>query len=358
MDTRTSIDLVVVTGGTGHVGAMVIHQLLNVGYSVRATARPTKVDTLKDTHPNANGRLEVVEMNDLVADAGKWPEILQGVDAVIHVAAPVYHPGTTSEYIYASANVGTQKLLDAVAQSSVKRFVLTSPLGVFFNPDFSSLFDHVVYDHNTWSPLEDFDPKEHDPSYAYIASKITSEKLVWKAADKSPQIDFTTILPSTVYGWFLKNYPVPKSVSEFNANKFLYQLIEKGVRFPEYPLTDLVHNRDVAKAHVLALTAPVLPKGQRKRFIVSQGNMTWVQAIAFLQEPETVEKFRAREHDILSRLPDVSMAGMQSQFKVDRTLTESVLGMKQEDYVPWQEILLEVVPAMMDWEQSHSDLVC
>ncbi|KAJ7272243.1 hypothetical protein C8J57DRAFT_1318172, partial [Mycena rebaudengoi] len=125
-------NLVVVTGGTGHVGAMVIDQLLKDGFSVRATARPAKVEALKSTYPDAKGKLEVAEMADIVSDAGKWPEILQGADAVIHVACPVYHPGTTSEYIYTSSKEGTQRLLDAVGKSSVKRFILTGSIGVFF----------------------------------------------------------------------------------------------------------------------------------------------------------------------------------------------------------------------------------
>ncbi|KAJ7983126.1 hypothetical protein DFH06DRAFT_1172490 [Mycena polygramma] len=352
-------NLVMVTGGTGHVGAMVIDQLLKEGYTVRATARPSKVETLKNTYPGAKGTLEVVPMTDIVLDAGKWPEILQGVDAVIHVACPVYHPDTTSEHIYTSALEGTQKLLDAVAQSSsVKRFILTGSFGTFFKPDYSSIMDKAVYDHNTWSEIEDIDPKEHDPSYTYIASKIISEKLTWKAAEKSPRVDFTTILPTMVYGWWLENYPAPKSVKELNANWFLYELTQN--RFPPYPmgnLRDVVHNRDVAKSHVLALTAPVLPRGQKKRFIVTQGATTWAETIQFLKEPETVAKFKERGHDIVSRLPQISAEWMQSQFVLDSSLTETVLGLKKGDYITWKEILLEVLPNLLDWEKAHAEVV-
>ncbi|KAJ7154754.1 hypothetical protein C8R46DRAFT_443093 [Mycena filopes] len=158
----SGLNLVVVTGGTGHVGSMVIDELLKGGYTVRATARPGKVKRLKDTYPNANDKLEIVEMIDILADAGKWPEILQGADAVIHVACPLYQPGVTSEEIYDGANRGTQKLLDAVGKSSVKRFVITGSTGVFFKPDFSSIMDKVVYDHNTWAEIEDMDPKERE----------------------------------------------------------------------------------------------------------------------------------------------------------------------------------------------------
>ncbi|KAJ7699485.1 hypothetical protein B0H16DRAFT_783730 [Mycena metata] len=330
----------------------VIDQLLKGGYSVRATARPSKIESLRSTYPNANGKLEIVEMADMLSDAEKWLEILQRADAVIHIGCPVYHPGITSEYIYSTTNEGTQKLLNAVDKSSVKRFVLTCSIGAFLKPDFSSLMDKTVYDHNTWSEIEDINPKEHIPSYTYIASKTISEKLVWKAAEKYPHIDFTSILPSAVYGWRIKDYPVYKSIPELNANKFLYQFLHKDVT---YPTVDVVHNYDVARAHVLALTAPVLPKGEKKRFIVSAGKMTWVDAIQFLSDPEIVAKFTAQGHDIVARLPDISTVGTQSQFGLDASLTETALGMKPAEYITWKEILLEVVPNLLDWEKEHPE---
>ncbi len=161
------------------------------------------------------------------------------------------------------------------------------------------------------------------------------------------------VFPPTIYGWFVKDYPTPKTVAELNGNKFVYELIQKGVGFPTWPITTIAHNRDVAKAHVLALTAPALPKGEKKRLIVSLGTMTWVEAIAFLQQPEVVAKFTERGHDILARLPDVSKAGIQSQYGLDTSLTEEVLGLKKEDYIPWQELLLEVMQNLMDWEKAH-----
>jgi nucleoside-diphosphate-sugar epimerase len=135
----------------------------------------------------------------------------------------------------------------------------------------------------------------------------------------------------------------------------MYEIIQKGVDFPTWPITTIAHNRDVAKAHVLALTAPVLPKGEKKRFIISLGTMTWVEAIEFLKEPEVVAKLKERGHDILSRLPDVAKAAMQSQYSLDTTLTETVLGLKKEDYISWKDTILEVVPNLMDWEKAYPD---
>lgn len=170
-------------------------------------------------------------------------------------------------------------------------------------------------------------------------------------------------------GWFLEDYPVPKTIPELNANKFLYGLIPPTTEFPSfpvYPLRDVVHNLDVARAHVRALTAPAPPNGERRRFIVSGGPMSWVEAIEFLQEPETIVKFKANlaerglpeaivSRGIVPRLPDVSKSGMQSRFNMDASLTETVLGMKASDYISWKDILLEVMPHLMAWEETHKE---
>ncbi|KAF5378399.1 hypothetical protein D9757_010877 [Collybiopsis confluens] len=259
--------------------------------------------------------------------------VLQGVDAVIHIAGPVYHPYTTSEEIYCAAVGGTQALLDALNHSTVKRFVMTTSIAAFFKPDLSNIMDETVYEQyvSACPVMDDIDPKAHTPSYTYVACKAISDKQIWKAAEKFFHIDF--ILPPTLYGWFPEHYPTPKHVPELNGNKFL----------------------DVAKAHVRALTAPVLPKGEKKRLIIALGTMTWVEAIEFLKSPEVVAKFKERGHNILARLPETSAVIPQSQYSLDTSLTEHVLDMRKADYISWQDTLLEVIPNLMDWEKAHSE---
>ena len=148
---------------------------------------------------------------------------------------------------------------------------------------------------------------------------------------------------------------MPDSVAQLNGNKFIYELLQKDIKFPTWPITTIAHNRDVAKAHVLALSAPPSPRGEKKRLILSLGTMTWVQAIDYLKQPEVIAALNARGYDVASRLPDPSLAGMQSQYSLDTSLTENVLGLKQEDYIRWTDILLEVVPNLVDWERAHPD---
>jgi len=98
-----------------------------------------------------------------------------------------------------------------------------------------------------------------------------------------------------------------------------------------------------------------LPMGKKKRIIVSLGTMTWVGAIGLLKTPGVVAKLKECGHDMIARLPGVSATKVQSQYSLDTSLAETVLGLKKDDYIPWKEILLEVMPSLMDWEWAHPE---
>ena len=83
---------VLVTGGSGLIGGHVILELLAQGHLVRATIRSLDREDsvrawLTEAGMSAGDHLEFVAA-DLTGDQG-WPEALDGVDYVIHVASPV-----------------------------------------------------------------------------------------------------------------------------------------------------------------------------------------------------------------------------------------------------------------------------
>src|SRR5262245_45680256 len=83
---------VLVTGGTGFVGAHCLLQLLAAGHETRTTVRnlAREGDVRKMLRQGGAGdvgpRLGVVRA-DLTADAG-WAEAVSGCDYVLHVASP------------------------------------------------------------------------------------------------------------------------------------------------------------------------------------------------------------------------------------------------------------------------------
>src|SRR6185437_1798133 len=90
-EAAVSGELVLVTGGSGFVGAHCILKLLDAGYRVRTTVRSL------DREPDVRVMLKVggaepgdaltFAKADLLSDDG-WPEAVAGCDFVLHVASP------------------------------------------------------------------------------------------------------------------------------------------------------------------------------------------------------------------------------------------------------------------------------
>jgi 3beta-hydroxy-Delta5-steroid dehydrogenase / steroid Delta-isomerase len=119
----TDIGRVMVTGGSGFVGANLVTELLERGYWVRSYDR---VPSPLPAHP----RLEVVHGD--ICDTESVRRAVDGVDTIFHTAALIELMGgrsVTEEYRRRSFEVnvgGTQNLLRAAQRAGVQRFVYTS----------------------------------------------------------------------------------------------------------------------------------------------------------------------------------------------------------------------------------------
>ncbi|CPR09102.1 3-beta hydroxysteroid dehydrogenase/isomerase [Mycobacterium bohemicum DSM 44277] len=119
----TELGHVLVTGGSGFVGANLVSTLLDRGHRVRSFDR---APSLLPEHP----QLEVLQGD--ITDAAVCAAAVDGVDTVIHTAAIIDLMGgasVTEEYRRRSFAVnvgGTQNLVRAGQAAGVKRFVYTS----------------------------------------------------------------------------------------------------------------------------------------------------------------------------------------------------------------------------------------
>ena len=123
-------ELVLVTGGSGFLGAHCILQLLDAGYRVRTTVRslqrePSVRAMLKTGGADPADRLTFFAA-DLENDAG-WPQAIEGCDYVLHVASPfpLGVPKDENELIV-PAREGALRVLRAARDAGVRRVVLTS----------------------------------------------------------------------------------------------------------------------------------------------------------------------------------------------------------------------------------------
>lgn len=121
-------ELLLVTGASGMIGYHTVRRAIDEGYRVRAMIRPTSDRSVLESLP-----VEVV-----TADLGK-PETLEpvvdGVQVVVHAAAHIGDWGPVDEYRRINV-VGLEHLITCCArQSSLRRFIHISTLGVYPGKD-------------------------------------------------------------------------------------------------------------------------------------------------------------------------------------------------------------------------------
>ena len=167
--------MVLVTGGTGILGRVLLLELLKLGKNVRATKRKTSNlnevrDSLRYYTENSDAYFNKIEWIDVdFEDQFSLNEALTGVTEVYHSAAKVsFSPNDEREMIRTNIE-GTQNLLYACENSSVKKFLFVSSIAVLDNANENGIYTEE----------SDFNSKLDHSSYAI--SKHFSEMEVWRA---------------------------------------------------------------------------------------------------------------------------------------------------------------------------------
>ena len=184
---------VLLTGGAGFIGRHVLNELLTRGHEVRV------LDSLRsDVHKDSKtAPLDAELVVADVRDAGAIDRALDGVEAVLHLAAKVGLGVDVSDLPdYASSNdAGTAELLAGMARKGIKRLTLASSM-VVYGEGFGHCAEHgaVVPAPRIESELKkaNFEPPcpvcgrsletmlvtedtPFDPRNAYASSKVAQE---------------------------------------------------------------------------------------------------------------------------------------------------------------------------------------
>lgn len=244
---------VLVTGGSGFVGAHIILQLLQKGYNVKTTIRSMNsknklIDTLKSNGITTFDKLSFVEA-DLSKDHN-WDKAMKGCDYVLSVASPVFMtmPKNEEEAMRPAVD-GIIRVLKAARDANVKRVVMTSNFGAvgFSNKD-----------HNKITTESDWTDINEKGLSIYEKSKLMAERAAWDFIKKEGgNLEFTTINPVAILG--------PALSSHVSGSFMLLNMLLSGKPYPNLPL-NIVDVRDVADLHIRAM---INPKANGERFIAS-----------------------------------------------------------------------------------------
>ena len=226
-------------------------QLLQTGYQVRGTVRDVSNESKSAflrAMPGADERLELVNANLL--DAASWTGVIDGCDYVMHVASPyamtVDDPQRDLVDPAVQGTLNVLRAVDACEPCVTRRVVLTSSYAAVTDEPVTGHI-YTEADWNTKSTL-------HRNPYFY--SKAQAERAAWNhvnapLADGSARTwDLITMNPPAVIGPRLspgKNPSTDTLLDMLTGNT-------PAVVDIQFFLADV---RDVATAHIAAMTSPV-----------------------------------------------------------------------------------------------------
>lgn len=231
--------MILVTGGSGLLGAELIRQLLQSGKRVRALVNQKPLSL--PSHP----MLE--QARGSILDVMALEEAMQGVEDVYHCAALVsFDPGDDAR-LYKINVEGTANLVNAALDAGVRRFAFVSSVAALGRHK-----DGVPVDESmNWSK------ETHNSRYGQ--SKYLAEMEVWRGMAEG--LNAVVVNPSVIIGpgdWNSSSTAIFKSV--YNG-------------FPWYSegVNGFVDVRDVAKAMILLTEKDIFGE----RFILNGHHATY-----------------------------------------------------------------------------------
>ncbi len=246
-----------VTGGSGFIGANLVHELVARGHSVRALLRPGS-----DTRGLEGADYERVDGD--VGDRSALTKGLRGCDWCFHVAAS-YHLWLADYAPMYAANVdGTRNVLEAAGAAGCSRIVYTSTVGCIGLP---RELNGVVTPTDESTPVSESQMSNH-----YKLSKWKAEVVARELAGQ--ELPVVIVNPSAPVG--------PRDVKPTPTGKVIVDFLNREM--PAYLDTGLnwVHVRDVAVGHILAAEKGHV--GERYILGNAEGNWTMKEAFAVLAE--------------------------------------------------------------------------
>lgn len=236
---------VLITGADGFVGRHTTELLAERGHDVRRAVRTLPAEPPR--FPAYAGAIETVAVGDIGPDT-EWNAALDGIDAVVHLAARVHvMQDKAADPLAAFRRVntaGTRRLAETAAAAGVRRLVYLSSI-------------KALVDESREAPLDE--TTIADPHSPYGISKLEAERALTDIACRSG-LEVAAIRPPLVYG--------PGVKGNFRS---LFKAVLSGMPLPLGCLENrrsLVYVGNLADAIALCLTHPSAPGG---RFLIQDG---------------------------------------------------------------------------------------
>ncbi|KAI0487784.1 hypothetical protein F4859DRAFT_502050 [Xylaria cf. heliscus] len=332
-----STDWKLKSGGSGFIASHVLDTLLGDGkFEVVVTARSEEKGKriVESVKPRP---LSYVVVED-IAKEGAFNHVFQShapFHYVVHTASPYHLNGQDAVKEFLDPAIkGTTGVLKSIKAygPSVKRLVITSSSAAILNP-----YKHAkVYDETFWAPGTFEDAVKNPAKDGYRTSKVLAEKAAWAFVEnEKPNFDLAVINCTYVFGPVQRKLP---SLEAMNAsNHRIRDMLEGKMKdglLPTAPVFTWVDVRDVALAHLRAMT---VPSAGGNRFYVVGGHFTNKQIA------DAIKKDFPRFAD---RLPADAVHDLPSDvYGFNNSKSKEILGLH---YTTLEKSVVDTVQSILD----------
>ena len=220
--------MIVVTGGSGKLGRVVVHHLMEHGYDVTSVDLVPPRDVHNPPLPTdvRFARANVVDFGEAMASLSAIDERVAKVTGVVHLAA-IPAPGlATNPATFATNTLSTYNIFEAARQLGIKNVVWASSETVFGIPYAKG---------PQYAPV---DEEVERPESAYSLSKLMGEKMAEQFCRWDPKMK--------IVGLRFSNVMEPQDYARFPT-------FDKDPRSRHWNLWTYIDARDGAQAVRLAL---------------------------------------------------------------------------------------------------------
>ncbi len=245
--------MIVVTGGTGLVGAHLLFDLVQKHDYIRAIKRENSdLEQVKKTFayysPNYEEEFKkIVWLNADVTDYFSLEQAFEGAEEVYHLAAVVSFKPSDKDKMKAVNVKGTAHVVNAALHCGVKKLCYVSSIAALGNAEEGKEADEET----PW--------KDSDKTSAYSISKYKAELEVWRGMEEGLQ--GIIVNPSVIIG--------PTKWESGSAA--LFSLMWKGLRYYTSGINGFVYVRDVSSAMIQLMECDI----RNERFILNAENISY-----------------------------------------------------------------------------------
>ena len=228
---------ILVTGGTGFLGAYIIKELVEKGFNVRAIKRTARTPSF--ISPSIFGKVDWVDGD--ILDVLSLEDAMEGMDTVIHSAAVVSFVKKGRKRMYQVNVDGTANVVNMALEKNVRRLVHISSVAALGR----TLEGGHVNEEKKW--------EESKANTHYAKSKYKAELEVWRGMAEG--LDAVILNPSTILGY-----------GDWNqGSSAIFRNIHQQFRWYTPGVNGFVDVEDVARATVLLMESSIT----EERFIIN-----------------------------------------------------------------------------------------